>query len=86
MMRDDFAIQLTCTSCDGCGWICTYTRCLPALVGAFESGDVIDCAAQLSVLRAVVAFGWGVVMMSLADVRSVFETFGAMYLPVRCVV
>ena len=58
------------------------TRCLPALVGAFESGDVIDCVVWLSVLRAAVAFGRGVVLMSLADVRSVFETFGAMHLPV----
>ena len=42
-------------------------------MGAFESGDVIDCVAWLSVLRAVVAFGRGVVMMCLVGVRSVFD-------------
>ena len=41
--------------------------------GSFRQRDVIDCAAWLSVLRAVVAFGRGVMLMSLVGVRSIFE-------------
>ena len=49
--------------------------CQRVLVGAFESGNVINCAAWLLVLRAVVAFGRGVVMMCLVGVRSMFDRF-----------
>ena len=41
--------------------------------GSFRLRDVIDCVAWLSVLRAVVAFGRGVMLMSLVGVRALFE-------------
>ena len=40
---------------------------------SFWQWDVIDCVAWLSVLRAAVAFGRGVMLMSLVGVLAVFE-------------
>jgi len=40
---------------------------------SFWQRDVIDCVAWLSVLRAAVAFGRGVMLMSLVRVLAVFE-------------
>ena len=40
---------------------------------SFWQRDVIDCVAWLSVLRAAVAFGRGVMLMSLVGVLAVFE-------------
>jgi hypothetical protein len=40
---------------------------------SFWQRDVSDCVAWLSVLRAAVAFGRGVMLMSLVGVRALFE-------------